>query len=90
MSTSPADHLRARARTLRRLASDLQQLQLLALPPLAGNETWMGPSPQRCADALRLARVAVLDRADELVHTARRFEREADELAALTRLGVSR
>ena len=89
MSTSPADHLRVRARTLRVLAGQLQRLEVLSLASLAGSDTWLGPTPQRCADSLRSTRTSLLDHVDELVRTARRFEQQADQLAAVIPVGAS-
>jgi hypothetical protein len=81
MSSSPASLLRDRARTLRVLADRLDQLEALGLARLADVDTWMGPSPARCHDALTSMRRALIDEADALRRTASRFERSADTLA---------
>jgi hypothetical protein len=81
MSTSPASLLRDRARSLRGLADRLDQLEVLGLARLADEDTWMGPSPARCHDALTSMRRRLLDEADELRRTASRFDRSADALA---------
>jgi hypothetical protein len=81
MSTSPASILRDRARSLRGLADRLGQLEALGLARLAEVDTWMGPSPARCHDALTSLRRGLLDEADELRRTASRFDRSADALA---------
>jgi hypothetical protein len=83
MSTSPASLLRQRARSLRTLADRLHQLEAVGLPPLADVDTWMGPSPARCHDALVTMRRRLLDEADELRRSAARFDRSADALASL-------
>lgn len=83
MSTSPASLLRQRARSLRTLADRLQQLEAIGLPPLADVDTWMGPSPSRCHDAMVAMRRRLLDEADELRGAAARFDRTADSLALL-------
>jgi hypothetical protein len=90
MSASPASLLRQRARNLRTLADRLQQLETLGLAPLAGVDTWMGPSPSRCHDALVSMRRRLLAEADELRVTAARFERTADSLALMTPPGSTR
>lgn len=85
MSTSPtADHLQLRARSLRTLAVELRHLEVVTLATAAATaDTWMGPSPTRCADALRSRRSGLLDQADELVRTAQRFERQAADLVTV-------
>jgi hypothetical protein len=82
MSTTPAEQLRQRARTLRSLDRRLQQLLLLTLPPAAGPQTWVGPSPQACYDDLRARRELITRATDELACEARRLERIADDLDA--------
>jgi hypothetical protein len=89
MSTSPASLLRQRARSLRTLADRLQQLEAIGLAPLADVDTWMGPSPSRCHDAMVTLRRRLLDEADELRRSAARFERSADALASIP-TGVAR
>ena len=81
MPTTPADRLRARALVLRTFARRMQHLEALTLYVRAGTDTWMGPSPQVCDDALRQARTGVLAQADQLIVTARRFERQATEMS---------
>jgi hypothetical protein len=88
MSTSPASLLRQRARSLRMLADRLQHLEAIGLPPLADVDTWMGPSPSRCHDALLTMRRRLLDEVDELRRSAARFERTADGLATGTLAGA--
>ena len=83
MPTTPADRLRARALVLRTFARRVQQLEALTLYVRAGTDTWMGPSPQVCDDALRQARTGVLAQADQLIVTAQRFERRATELSVV-------
>jgi len=78
-----ANRLRTRAVALRALADRLRRLDVLTLHLHAGTDTWVGPSPQRCADALRAHRLALLRRAELLDATARRMQRRADELESL-------
>ena len=82
MSATPADHLRQRATALRTLAGKLRGLQLLDLYTKAGPTTWVGPSPQACADDLRARCSQLQQAADELRREARRFERIAADLDA--------
>lgn len=82
MTTTDAARLRLRAAGLRALARRLTSLRVLDLHRLAGVDTWVGPSPEHCADAMRLRRTQLLDAADELVADARRLERRAAELEA--------
>jgi len=82
MSSSPAQQLRLRAAGLRGLARQLQSLRALTLYADAGADTWVGPSPQRCADDLMARRSELLQHADDLAQAARRMERQADELDA--------
>lgn len=89
MSATPADRLRHRATTLRILANRLHHLQVLGISEQAGPTTWVGPSPQACADDLRMRRRQLVAAADELTREARRFERLAADLdAAATIPGV--
>ncbi|MEQ1702455.1 MAG: hypothetical protein ABMA25_20285, partial [Ilumatobacteraceae bacterium] len=60
----------------------LRQLQLLDLHGKAGATTWVGPSPQACADDLRARGSVMLQAVDELRREARRFERIAADLDA--------
>ncbi len=79
--TNPAaERLRTRAGVLRALAARLEQLRALELYRDAGPDTWVGPSPQRCGDSLHAARSTLLEHADELIRTAHRFERQADQM----------
>jgi len=82
-SSAAALELRQRARSLRRLSQRMQRCSAIDLIRFAGDDTWLGPSPQRCADDLRWLRVSFLQQADELEATARCLERQADELDAI-------
>jgi hypothetical protein len=91
MSTSPASLLRERARSLRAFADRVQQLEAIGLAGLADADTWMGPSPTHCHEALVTMRRRLIDEADDLRRTAARFERSADALAlATTAVAVAR
>jgi hypothetical protein len=83
MPTTPADRLRARALVLRTFARRVQQLEALTLYRRAGTDTWLGPSPQVCDEALQQARKGVLAEVDQLIVTAQRFERQATELSVV-------
>lgn len=83
MSSSPAAiRLRQRAVVLSTLAWRLQRVYALDAYLFAGPDTWVGPSPQACADDLRLQRSALLQQAEALLAASRRFIRTADELDA--------
>ena len=81
-----ADHLRVRASQLRSLARRLHNLQVLDCYRAAGSDTWVGPSPQRCDDALRAIPGTLRTQADTIAAEARRLERLADEIDARARL----
>ncbi|MEN9643770.1 MAG: hypothetical protein RL238_439 [Actinomycetota bacterium] len=78
-----AERLRHRAVALRALARRLNNLELHHLHRHAGVDTWMGPSQQRLELDLRTRRRALIGAAEALQAQARRFDREADQLAAL-------
>jgi hypothetical protein len=83
MPTSPAaDRLRQRAIVLATLARAVQRCDALTVHLDAGGDTWVGPSPQACADDLRVRRGQLLQQADALLAESRRFVRTADELDA--------
>lgn len=84
--SASAAHLRVRATQLRSLARRLHNLQVLDCYRSAGSDTWVGPSPQRCDDALRGFPVALRTQADSLSVEARRLDRVADEIDARARL----
>ena len=81
-----ADHLRNRAASLRSLAQRLNALRVLDCYRSAGTDTWVGPSPQRCDDALRRAPITLRAEARSLSEEARRLDRIADEVQARARL----
>jgi hypothetical protein len=83
MSSSPAaSRLRQRALVLASVARQLQRVYALDLYRFAGPDTWVGPSPQACADDLRQRRTQILQQTDALLAESRRFTRIADELDA--------
>jgi hypothetical protein len=83
MPTSPAaDRLRRRADTLAALATALHRCSAVTVHLAAGSDTWVGPSPQACADDLRARRGLLLQQADALLAESRRFVRTAEELDA--------
>ena len=82
MSTDvEAEQLRARARGLRAVSAQLGASRALVIHGLAGPDTWVGPTPQACHDALLTIRRRLLAHQDALLETARTFERRADDLA---------
>jgi len=81
-STASSDRLRARATQLRSLARRLHGLRIVDCYRSAGYDTWVGPSPQRCDDALRTYPMTLRAEVDSLSVEARRLERLADEIDA--------
>lgn len=81
-----ADYLRRRAAGLRLLAQRMNALSVLDCYRSAGTDTWVGPSPQLCDDALRRIPIALRAEADSLSREARRLDRIADEIDARARL----
>ena len=87
LTRSPsADHLRLRATRLRALAQRLNTLRVLDCYRSAGTDTWVGPTPQLCDDALRRIPITLRAEADSLTIEARRLDRVADEIEARARL----
>ena len=90
-TSAAASRLRQRAIALASVAQQLKRLYALDLYRFAGPDTWVGPSPQACADDLRQRRTAILQQSDALHVESRRLLRSADELDALaTALAVPR
>jgi len=81
-----ADHLRSRAASLRSIAQRLNALRVLDCYRWAGTDTWVGPSPQRCDDALRRVPITLRAEAHSLSLEARRLDRIADEVQARAQL----
>lgn len=81
-----AQQLRGRASGLRAVAQRMHSLRVLDCFRAAGVDTWVGPSPQRCDDALRGYIGTLRRHADELANEARRLDRIADEIDARARL----
>ena len=82
MSTvAEIEQLRARARALCALSTRLGASRVLVLHRLAGPDTWVGPTPQSCYDALVAVRRQLQTHQQALHDIARTLERRADELA---------
>jgi hypothetical protein len=82
-TTDAADRLRQRATELRRFAAAIQSAEALQLGTLAGVDTWIGPTPDSCRADIAAMRTDLLGAVGELRATARRFDQQAGELAAL-------
>ncbi|MBI4884812.1 MAG: hypothetical protein HY826_12245 [Actinobacteria bacterium] len=82
MTATAADTLRTRAAALRSMAVRLRSLRILDCFRWGGADTWVGPSPQRCDEALRAIPGALRAQADTLCTQARQLERLAAELDA--------
>jgi hypothetical protein len=77
----PAE-LRARARSLRTLATDLERSPVMSLDRDAGPDTWCVPRGAACLAALRTHQGHVHQAADDLRWLAHRLDLRADELDA--------
>ena len=82
MTDIATDHLRARARDIRRTAALVDACSTTQLVDRAGDDTWIGPTPQACHDDLVLARTTLRSVRDEMIRAAVRLEVEADLIAA--------
>lgn len=90
MSTDPqADEYRRRARDLRRVAAQLDAVDLAGLEAWAGPDTWVSPAADDCRAALSRHRQRLDHSVDELGERARRLEREADGLEAAAALRLA-
>ena len=76
-------HLRQRAVGLRATARAIQHLDVLDLAAHAGTDVWVGPSQQHWDDTLRAHRGQLLRVSRELLDSARRLDRRADDLERL-------
>ena len=82
MSTAAeVEQLRARARDLRAVSVKLGASRALVLHTLSGPDTWVGPTPQSCHDALVGIRRSLQTHQHALLDIARTLERRADEIA---------
>ena len=81
-TTTSAQRLRQRAVVLRGFAGHIERLAVLTVHIEAGVETWVGPSPQACADDLRTRAAQLRAEATDLRSEARRLDRMADEMDA--------
>jgi hypothetical protein len=81
MSTSiTVEQLRARARHLRLVSAAIGSSRALTVYRLADTDTWVGPTPQACRDALIALRRQLQTHQQSVSDAARRLEREADRL----------
>jgi hypothetical protein len=81
MSTAnQVEQLRARARCLHSVASLIVGSRALTIHSLAGNDTWEGPTPLACSEALVAIRRLLLASQQTATDTAHRLERSADLL----------
>jgi hypothetical protein len=81
MSTATqVDELRARATRLRLLGRRISRSRALTVYTLAGSDTWVGPTPQSCEEALRAVRQQLQNSQQSLQDAAYVLERRADEL----------
>ena len=81
MSTAPQiAQLRARAQHLRNVSNMLACSPALTVYRSAGPDTWVGPTAQRCFDALVGVSRQLDTHRQSMCETARNFDRRADEL----------
>ncbi|MEP7201349.1 MAG: hypothetical protein ABI894_02010 [Ilumatobacteraceae bacterium] len=80
MSAPPVEQMRATAGRLRALAATIGTSRALTVYRRAGTDTWIGPTPQRCDDALLAVRRQLQSAQQATTDTARRLERQADTL----------
>jgi hypothetical protein len=81
MSTSiSVEQLRARAHHLRLVSAAIGCSRALTVYRLADTDTWVGPTPQACHDALIALRRQLQTNEQSLNDAARELEREADRL----------
>jgi hypothetical protein len=75
-----SEQLRARAQKLRSVSSKIGSSRALTVYSLAGTDTWVGPTPQTCYDALLAMRRQLQTQQQALIDSARTLERRAEEL----------
>ena len=81
MSTpTQIEQLRATARQLHSVAGLIGGSRALNVYTLAGSETWNGPTPLACGEALLALRRQLLANQQTATDTAHRLERRADLL----------
>jgi hypothetical protein len=82
-STPTAAHLRYLAASLRRLSSLMSEVPVGGARSLAMADTWLGPAAGACHDALAHHERMITWHVDQLTGSARRLDREADQLDSL-------
>jgi len=80
MPSLEIDLLRARALRLRRLGASLAQRPLADVLRRAGDDTWLGPLPERWRGDLAVAQHRLDAAGDDLTRQAFVLDRRADEL----------
>ena len=77
-----AARLRDRADHLRSLAARIDSTAVFHLGPLAAEDTWRGPGPLHCVDALHRAQGRLADAVAGLRRAERRLLAEAERIEA--------
>jgi hypothetical protein len=77
-SASQVEQLRARARHLRAVSGLIGASRSLTVYNLAGSDTWVGPTPHACAEALLTLRRRLQTGQLALTDAARGLDRRAD------------
>ena len=78
MTATDVEQMRARARSIRRTAALLDDCDATRLASRAGDDVWIGPTPQRCHDDLVAMRATIRSAHDELIAAAARLDAQAD------------
>ena len=79
LETATAAALRARATSLRRLATQLAERDLREIRRRSGDDVWRGPQADRCRDEVLTAQRRLDLAVDDLRRHALVLERQADE-----------
>jgi hypothetical protein len=81
MSTTPQSlQLRARADSLRNLSAKIGKSLALTVYSGAGPDTWVGPTPDRCFEALKTIKDQLQKQQSTLLDSATVLERRAKEI----------
>jgi hypothetical protein len=90
VSTDPqAEEYKRRARDLRRVAAQVDAVDLAGVEAWAGPDTWVSPAADDCRAALARDHQRLGHAVNELGERARRLERDADGLEAAAALRLA-
>jgi FtsZ-interacting cell division protein YlmF len=81
MSTTPASQqLRSRADSLRKLSAKISKSPALTVCSGAGPDTWVGPTPDRCYEALKTIKDQLKKQQSTLIDSAALLEKQAERI----------